>query len=426
MTETIARSPTERTALFAAILATVTTLTLNVSSAFSSTYVSGDMHSLLNAIAFSVGAISATIAACALPSIIIASFGRRQVAQGLAATILWPAAVVLSMLSALSASSVTRSDATASRQAASSTAARLLADHKRLTADLDATAIARSSAELKPLAALAIAATHRADCAKTVSSQSIRAACSTARNLQAELARFQRRHELQDQLAAIDSKLNAGQSTKAADPLAAAIATYAGAIGISTTADKVALLLPLVAPLFFELMSALGFVAAGFGTQSSTRSSANVRPLVNGDRHSQEVLTQQPLNQFNNSLMTAMKTTPKPTSELTAASVQNADATAHATATETTPAIPAVVNLSANTTPLTVAQTTATTPASLQDRLVAEIAANGGEIKTTQRGLARMLNVDPGNLNRAVHTLVAAGVIAASIGRSGTSLSLAA
>jgi predicted transcriptional regulator len=101
---------------------------------------------------------------------------------------------------------------------------------------------------------------------------------------------------------------------------------------------------------------------------------------------------------------------------------------------QTTPVSTAISNLAVDTTkhsieiettPTIQPTTIGAASATLADRLVAEIAANGGEIKTTQRGLARLMGVDAGNLNRAVHGLVAAGVVAASIGRHGTSLSLA-
>jgi hypothetical protein len=401
-TRTARHRPQLSLPLTGAVLAIATSAAINVTYAMSM----GAAHSTLHATIFAAGALAATLLAASLPAVFVQAFKRGEADVAATSFVLWLAAIAFSVLAAIGAASTARSNFSSSRQADAAAHSRLSAEHQRIVTDLASIPAGRSSAELVPLIASKTAATKGANCADWTASTSIRAACIDLGKLRAEAARSVHRQQLASNLAAITEQLNNAQSPKAADPQAAALAAYSAALGYNVTADQIGQFLSLSVAIFFELASALGLLAAGYGSPSSTHVTAAVpaiKPLT-GDQPGSccTGFIAKPT-----SLSAPSATVAEPVNDAVqfpASNVHRLPARKPTANSSPAPSKPAAVDL--------------------QARIRNEIEASGGNLVVTQRKLARLVDSNPAAINRSIATMVAAGTVIAVAGHSATELRL--
>jgi IclR helix-turn-helix domain len=159
------------------------------------------------------------------------------------------------------------------RQSAISTAdhasgerARTLATYTRATNDLAKLQASRTVTEIRALMKPLDARIALADCGNWVASKSTRADCATRNTLQIELARADRRSELEAVIAESGSKLSISAPSAEANSDAQALSRYAAAFGFKIDHAALNDLLTVLAVLVIELGGALSLAVARGGS----------------------------------------------------------------------------------------------------------------------------------------------------------------
>ena len=301
--------------------------------------------------------------------------------RGLALTAFGVVAVTYSLTSELSLVAMSRGDLIASREAsinADSTAEadrkRSLARYEAATRELATLPISRPSNEVQAeIDGLLL--TPGADSCVAINGKVTREICPKVSELRKELARAERRSELEAVVATPlpSPKPAQAQAVKEADPGAKALATYLALLGIVVAPAVLSEWLILVPVLALEIGSAF----AGILVQS-----------VTGPR-----LVQASANRKQDAVQEA--------------SHQGAVLVVQAreiTAPEDQPAAREEV----------------------KRKIVGQLKANGGSKVSSERGLAKLIGTSKPTVRRALQSLVMAGVIAAEATRNGTMLRLVA
>lgn len=209
-------------------------------------YSLGLARSELAAMIFAAGSLAGALMA---PISFLAAwnaFRNWRIGAGIVALMLGCVCVIHAVISSLGFVGTSKDTATATR-----------------AADADAYKIAKASAEsaateLKTLAGLA-----RSD-RKT------------------EARRAERRTDLEAKVAEAQKVMAANAGTGAADPTAAAIASYADALGWEIEADKLSPWLTLLAVMFFEVGAAASLIVVTALTDPSTTKAQKVKPDARG------------------------------------------------------------------------------------------------------------------------------------------------
>jgi len=253
MSKTFNFSLSRATALFAASLLIIASASLGGFYG----YTAG------NRVHFALGIVlaAAAVAGEILKPISVAAafdaFARNAYGRMSAAIALATVCLLYSAAAELNFAATIRGDQTAERAALAG------ADggaRKRVEAELQSLAPSRPTAELEPLIAAQRALTRGADCSRWSSSSAARTACSELAQLSSELGRTKHREYREKALR--DSLDRAGAPIGAADPLAAAIANYANAVGRKWAAEAVSPWLALIPVAFLEIASALALIVA--------------------------------------------------------------------------------------------------------------------------------------------------------------------
>ena len=203
------------------------------------------------------------------------AFRRWRIFQGAALALLGVAAIAYSLTAELSLFAGLRSDNTAKRQQIIDQNARGSAEVKRQVRrqddarkELTGLAPARPAAELKALIG-GLFLTPGADGCTEINGGVTRKVCPQVASLKAELGRAMRHTELEAILAApvaVGVAVVGDEPAKAiasADPGAAALSTYANALGFKVPADLISRWLPLVGVLALEIGAAFSGVLVG-------------------------------------------------------------------------------------------------------------------------------------------------------------------
>lgn len=185
----------------------------------------------------------------------------REWLQGITCALLAAVCVAYSFASELSLAAGARGDLAAARGAAADNRQAIKDRRERAKAELKSIAPARSADVLQPLID-ALKQTKGADgCNGTPKLSDARAACAKAADFESEAARARQRATLEARISEADALLAKPESaTSSADPLASAVAAYAGAAGHPVQADAVSPWLALIPVLFLEFGSALSLV----------------------------------------------------------------------------------------------------------------------------------------------------------------------
>lgn len=185
------------------------------------------------------------------------AFGRWQFLRGAACALLAVVAVVYSVTSELGLAAASRGDHTAARQSTLDKAASVKSESDRAQAELTTLLPARDGLEAQ---IRNLKATPGANGCEKIDGPISRDTCKAVADLEIEAARAKRRAELEAALRSAPASTDRQPAVKDADPLAAALAAYLGALGWAVDPDGLSPWLLLIPVLFLELGSALGVV----------------------------------------------------------------------------------------------------------------------------------------------------------------------
>lgn len=188
----------------------------------------------------------------------IASLGRWHILRGVACLLLATVCVVYSLAAELSLAAGSRGDLAASREAQAQAIAARAGTLKRAQKELAALPVSRPAEQLQAKID-GLLLTPGADGCLEINGKVTREVCPQVAALKSEKAIAERRTELETTIsesgtAPIDHVVQSG------DPLAGAVAVYAGALGWSWSAEAVLPWLALIPVVFLEIGSALAVV----------------------------------------------------------------------------------------------------------------------------------------------------------------------
>lgn len=281
-------------------------------------------------------------------------------------------AVAYSLTAELSLMAASRADASATRSQAAAAAYAAKARYDAARHELAGLLVTRPVAAIDAEIAKLKTTPKLVPCDDTTASgygPTTRRVCAQIASLTAEAATTTRRTELLAALTAAEHDLASAPLATDADPAAAALATYLAAVGIQADAAELSRWLALVPVLALEIGSAFAVILAA---EAPPQPRATPR-----DHHAGEPI--------------------------------EADAAR------------------AGTVPPATAEATYSPAASdLSGALIEYLRERGGHLRSGQRGLAKTLGASTSELNRTLHSLAAAGVIALSTTPTGTELRLVA
>lgn len=198
----------------------------------------------------------------------IQAFRRVNLTQFATCTVLGLVCITYSLAADLSISATVRGDLAAERGSKIERMETLKASRSRALSALESLPQVEVRHSLSANI-VRLQSTPGAECAADPKSKAYgkisRRVCPRLAQLKTDLAVAQRRTDLQRQIERVDSLIVAsdeGTVVKHADPLAASLASYAGALGWTWKADAVSPWLALLLPLFIEFGSSLGLVVA--------------------------------------------------------------------------------------------------------------------------------------------------------------------
>jgi hypothetical protein len=310
--------------------------------------------------------------------------------QAAALAVLAVVSISYSVAAELQLMARSRADAVSERQFGASSATDARAKRDAMQKQLDKIAPARTAAELDPLIAVKSAATKGNDCDTWLENVKLRAACLELAPLKAEHARAAQRAALTVKIEAADTALATAGPAKVADPSAAALATYLGALGWKVEPSRLGDWLVLVGVFALEVGSMFAIVLiAACRPNKSAHVSADVPPSVP---------VAPPGNTDQTPGTPALSAMKHP-----------------APAADETPE----QGVAPGTLKLSVAEDPA-------ERLLAMLQTQGGEVFGSQRTIARGLGISPAQTNRVMHDLAADGRIQIYPTKQGTRIKLAA
>ena len=300
----------------------------------------------------------------------IHAFRRWRVAQGALLAVLGLVAVAYSLSAELSLMATARGDRVAERAAASNVATQVRNRYTRAKLELDGIPAARPAAELQSLID-GILIDPRAGGCVVLDGPFTREHCPKVAEWRAEQARAQRRTELEATMHAAEANMASGPVAKTADPGAAALAAYLVIFGFEVEPNLLTEALILVGVLALEVGSALSVVLV---------QAAGGRTPYRAPPARQEGLTSVP---------------------------------------EPQPVVHVV-----HPTNMALSDDTANTRAKVKKAILNQLNQKGGSLAGSERGLAALIGANRSTVRRAVHGLVAAGLIALEASRNGTVLRL--
>jgi hypothetical protein len=368
MTKILARiaypSPVKFGAILAGLILTLASAALNVSYALSR---SND--ATLATVWGAVAVASAIALALAVPALM------RAIAEGRPAAIVLGALAVMifgsfNFAGALGAATSTRLDAASMSQDLSGRRLRAKAEYEEAIAELGRIAPTRSVGELEPLIVTLLATPGANACAERNGPIS-REVCSKVDVLKAEIGRDRQRRTSEKRAAIAKKDLDGIGAEKPTNSDALALSRVASALGFNLSTDTASLALVVLTVLLVEIGGGLCFGLAACWPKPNTRV-ANQVPAVSAG-----VLQQFP-------------------------------AFASAKIEQTAPD-----------------RARPRAKSSTSERL-REVVAQRGHITAGQRGLAKLIGTNVADINRAIKALSVAGVLVAAVGKSGTTLTLAA
>lgn len=283
--------------------------------------------------------------------------------RALALATLGTVAVAYSVTAELSLMAAIRADTSAQRARVSDTAAAAKARYAAAQRELEALPLTRPVANLSAEIARLKTTPRLAPCDDTAApgyGPITRRTCAQIAELSAEVATSARRDELQAALRSAERDLAAAPLATDADPAAAALVTFLAAAGVPSDAGTLSKWLALVPVLALEAGSALAVVLLG-GTPARYVPAQDSSRAVPGAAPSVE---------------------------------------AHHDEGRTT------------------------APTGLKAALLEHLRAQGGSIRSGQRGLAKALGASTTELHRTIHALAASGLVALSTTPSGTEVRL--
>jgi hypothetical protein len=302
----------------------------------------------------------------------IEALGQWRPARAVACLILGAVCVVYSLSAELGLAAAARGDLAAARKFEADAVARAAADYRRAAADLAALAPSRPAAEVKALIA-GIDATSGivvagVPCGGIANGPTTKRLCPERVALVAELARADERIRLSGELAAASERQGKAGKKIEADPLAAAVATYAAAAGMPVKAEALLPWLALLPVLLLEVGSALGlFVVRAFEPATA--------------------------------MMAHAVAAPEPARAVQPAAVHQAR-----TGMDQPSAPPNRDDVAA--------------------AVLRQVQAAGGRLNHSERGLAKLIGSSRSTTRRALNGLVSAGLLVAVTGAGGTQLRL--
>ncbi|WP_072387007.1 hypothetical protein [Hyphomicrobium sp. CS1BSMeth3] len=381
-------------------------------------YVVGSHTHQLIGLIFATAALGGEILKPYAVSAALDAFGRWQLLRGAACALLAVVAIVYSVTSELGLAAASRGDQTAARQSTLDAAKSTQSQRERAQAELATLLPARDGLESQ---IKALKATPGANGCEKIDGPISRDTCRAVADLEIEAARAKRRAELEAALRSAPAAADAQPAVKDADPLAAALAAYLGALGWAVGPDGLSPWLLLIPVLFLELGSALGVVVvrsmdAGVSGNRPAGASGplSVEPVGPDVRPEQTADARNPLNPG----ISDTQQTAKPDTEVAPTVAAKRTATA---GKKRTPA-----NGKSRTPPKG-----PTGPKGGHRRkrpasnVVDLLQRNGGRISSSQRGIAKRLGVSKSRANEVLHDLSSRGVVNLSTGRRGTVVSLA-
>lgn len=278
--------------------------------------------------------------------------------------------VFYSLTSELGLAAAARGDLAAERANETAKAQRAEARYQRLAAELAAIPSARPAGELQALIAaintLPGIVVDGRPCGGAANGPATREHCPRRAALTAELARAEQQERLGRDLRAAEIERSKAGAVVAADPLAGALAVYLTAAGWTTAPEKLAPWLALLPVLLLEFGSALGVVVV--------RAFEPVQaPRAEGVDHHAPALAMKDVDHREPAVDQGRK------------------------------------------------------PAARDDAAAAVLKVvrdAGGSVQQSERGLARVIGSSRSTTRRAVHGLLAAGVLVAAAGSRGPELRL--
>lgn len=349
----------------------------------------------------------------------LASFRQWRIVQGVLLAILGLIAVTYSLTSEISLMAMLRSDNAAQRQTAIATNSNEAAATKRQTArydsakrELDALAPSRPAAEIQALTD-GLLQTPGVDGCTEINGPTTRRICPKVSSARQELARAQRRTELEAIMSVAvtpGAKPNTPvEAMKVADPGAYALATYLAVLGITVKDDAVSEWMVLIGVLALELGSALAGILAGVGqgTSASLRkpalSTTREKPVIDAVAEPSNVIAQ-------TVVLTSAMTTPENLATINVDGASNGEALDGVTSLVTIPQMPV----------------RAAGRDEAAKRLLDLLRNQGGRFDGSRRSLAKLIEATPSTVYGAIAELIERGSVIAEASSTGTRIRLAA
>lgn len=316
------------------------------------------------------------------------AFRSFAIGRGVALGMLAVVAVAYSLTSELSLMAGSRGDLAAKRGAVVTQAEATRERYASARAELATLAPSRPKAEVEAEIARLLAENPKAGDCSVVDGPVSRVVCPRVAVLKGEVARAERRLELQAIVQQTTANLASGETVKAADPGSHALAIYLAALGINVKSSVLAEWLVLVPVFALELGSAL----AALLVQSV--SSPSVQVAVQAG------------------VQVAAKADVQPHTEQPAAIPQN----------------PSIHRVPAplNTTEHNDRNDDSSGGGGTRQNVVKLLESKQGRVQGSQRGLAALIGTSATRLNQVLRELADAGIVHLDTSRSGTSVALVA
>ena len=216
----------------------------------------------------------------AKPFSVAAAFRSSRICQGVAVALLGIVSISYSLSAELSLWASMRSDRIAVRAAESNVAIRARDQYLRAKLELDGLPSARPSAELQSLIDGVLIDPRAGGCV-VIDGKFTRDQCPKVAEWKAELARSQRRGQLEQTIHEAEAAMSSGPVAKTADPGATALATYLAIFGLKVEPSLLTELLILVGVLALELGSALGLVLVQAVSANTVLHHSTAQPTLN-------------------------------------------------------------------------------------------------------------------------------------------------
>jgi len=202
------------------------------------------------------------------PSEAASAFRTRRWGATIAATMLALTCAAFVLTGALGNASAGRVSASRTATATAEHRSRLTREYEQASAELEKLPAARLLGEIEAAIAPLNAIIGKAHCDEWVANRHIRNACARRSPLLAELARAQRRAELEHIMADARAALDAPVDQRPAGEDARILAKYLRAVGLSVTPDRMSDVLVLVAVFSLEISGALALMIARSNVQT--------------------------------------------------------------------------------------------------------------------------------------------------------------